>query len=125
MPDKIKTARTCILVMTWINVAVAIMVLLLFFLGGAMLGASGEEGGAAGGVVFGIFGLIIALILGVMALVGFMTAKGIREKKNWARIVGIIIAILNITNVPIGTILGVLILIGLFDSEAVTWFEKK
>lgn len=124
MPDKIKTARVCILVGSWINVVLAAMMLVLFLMSGALIGVSGDSGSAVGGLIFGIFGVVIALLLGVSALVGFMTAKGIREKKNWAKIVGIIIAILNVTNVPIGTILGVLILIGLFDSESSAWFEK-
>ncbi|MEI7690547.1 MAG: hypothetical protein WCI63_02900 [bacterium] len=124
MPDKIKTARVCILVGSWINVVLAAIMLVLFLMSGALIGVSGDSGSAVGGLIFGIFGVVIALLLGVSALVGFMTAKGIREKKNWAKIVGIIIAILNVTNVPIGTILGVLILIGLFDSESSAWFEK-
>jgi len=124
MPDKIKTARVCILVGSWINVVFAALMLTLFLMGGALIGISGDSGSAVGGLIFGIFGIVIGLLLGVSALVGFMTAKGIREKKNWAKIVGIIIAILNITNVPVGTILGVLILIGLLDSESASWFEK-
>ena len=124
MPDKIKTARICLLVGSWINVVIAALMLVLFLMSGALIGVSGDSGSAVGGLIFGIFGVVIALMLGVSALVGFMTAKGIREKKNWAKIVGIIIAILSVTNVPIGTILGVLILIGLLDSESSAWFEK-
>ena len=124
MPDKVKTARLCILVQSWIYVALAAIILFLFIAGGAMIGISGESGSTIGGLLFGVFGLIFALLVGLSAVIGFITAKGISGKKNWAKIVGIILAILNLSNFPIGTILGVLILIGLFDSESASWFES-
>jgi len=49
-------------------------------------------------------------------------AHCIKEKKNWAKIVGIIMTILVVGNFPIGTVLGVLILIGIFDQTANSWF---
>ena len=61
------------------------------------------------------------LVAGVLA---FMTAKGIESQKMWAKWLGYIQGFLLLLNVPIGTIIGVVVLIyinraskaGLFNS---------
>jgi len=50
-----------------------------------------------------------------------------RNKKNWAKVVGIILGILLLPGIPVGTVLGVFILIGLFSEEANSglWPEER
>lgn len=47
----------------------------------------------------------------------FFTYRAIGQGRGWARIAAIVIAILALLNFPIGTVLGVLILIGAFDPD--------
>jgi len=125
MPSKINTARICLLVLAWLSVLSAVFVALMFLLLTLGIGLSNEEGSGIGAIIFGSFGLIISLASAALALLTFLVAKGIREKKNWAKITGIVIAVLNILNVPLGTILGILILIGLIDEDATAWFTPQ
>jgi hypothetical protein len=122
MPSKVKTARLCILVQGWVMAIVAVIFLGVFLLMSVGIGVSGGDGSGAASLFTGIFGLVFTVIMALWAFLFFITAKGITNKKGWAKIMGIILAILGITSVPIGTILGILILIGLFNEEATNWF---
>jgi uncharacterized membrane protein len=125
MPSKVNTARICLLVQAWISAVVTAIILLAFLLSALGIGLSGETGSGIVASIFGMIGLVIAIIVGALTAFMFLTAKGISDKKDWAKIAGIVLGILGLTNVPLGTILGIFILIGLFDQEADTWFETK
>ncbi|WP_161883373.1 hypothetical protein [Deinococcus alpinitundrae] len=45
----------------------------------------------------------------------FFTSRAMQQGKGWARVAAIVIAILGLLNFPIGTALGVFILVGAFD----------
>jgi hypothetical protein len=54
----------------------------------------------------------IALLFNVaLAGVAWVTATGIENQKNWARWTGIALGILELFNFPIGTVIGVAVLI--------------
>lgn len=121
MNSKVKMARICILIEAWLGIISSVIVLAMTFLGVGVLNSYDSQiGGLAFGAFMGIFGLV-GLALSILA---FFVAKGIRDKANWARIVGIILGILNLTGFPIGTLLGVLILIGLLGEDASEWFGR-
>jgi len=63
-------------------------------------------GGAMFAENMGIFA-VIAIVIGVAELV---VAYGIWNMKKWARIVGIILAVIGLINIPIGTIISIVIL---------------
>lgn len=62
------------------------------------------------------------LIQAWLSVLFFVATKGIKDKKEWAKIVAIVLAAISLTNVPVGTILGILILIGVLDEESNNWF---
>lgn len=64
---------------------------------------------------------IVALIFSIPALVHFFAAKGLREKKGWARPLSIVIGILLLFGFPIGTICGVIILYQLLGKQWDNW----
>lgn len=92
----------------------AVGLLFMFAMMGAGV-ASGEAQGAAAGLGLGAFFGVCFLIL---SLPGILGGWGLLQHKNWARILVIILAILNLPNIPIGTALGVYALVILFNKEA-------
>jgi nitrate reductase gamma subunit len=46
-----------------------------------------------------------------LAVVSWITAGGIEEQQSWARWVGIVVGLLELVNIPIGTVIGVAILV--------------
>jgi len=73
-----------------------------------------------------IFGLSIAIFF-LVGCVGLSIAGGVGLiiGKNWGRIVTIVNAVLNLLSIPIGTIIGVLVLIYLTRSEVREYFESS
>jgi hypothetical protein len=73
-----------------------------------------------GGVValgFGVLLLLGTVGLGVVAGIGLLTGK------EWGRILAIIHAVLGLFNVPVGTVVGVLVLIYLTRPEVTEYFK--
>jgi hypothetical protein len=83
---------------------------------GSMLGGIGIEFIGAS-----LICLLPAIIFGVLY---FVIAFGLLKGFNWARILAIIFAIIGLANIPIGTIISIIILIYLFKADVKAWFVK-
>ena len=72
----------------------------------------------------GVFGLSVAVII-LMAYLGLSVAAGVGllTGKEWGRITGIVHAGLSVLNVPIGTVIGILVLVYLTKPEIKEYFE--
>ncbi len=75
----------------------------------------------AGGDIFAA-GAICWIVFGILALIYFLIGFGLLKGQNWARIVAIIFAIIGLLNVPIGTIISIIILWYLFKPEIKAYF---
>jgi hypothetical protein len=58
----------------------------------------------------------------IVALFYFIVGFGLLKGKNWARIIAIILAIFGLFNIPIGTIISIIILIYLFKADVKAYF---
>ena len=76
----------------------------MFLMGGSLLGLGSDA--AVGAGIFGILGIGF-LVVGILYLA---IAYGMWNLKNWARIPGIILAVIGLLNIPIGTIISIVIL---------------
>jgi len=126
MPKNINTARIILKVVGWVDIVLGIILFLMFLFSSFLVRNSPNipENSNIISLIVGGVGLLIAIIFAGFGVVCLLTTKGIEEKKNWAKVLGIIIGILYLTNLPVGTILGIFILIGLMSKEANLWFEK-
>lgn len=64
------------------------------------------------------FFLTAALILWL-----YFTRQAVNEGKSWGRVSSIVIAVLSLLAFPLGTILGIVMLIGVFDREVVEYTQ--
>jgi len=84
-------------------------------------GVAANKGPADAGTIFGLSVAILVLLCGsgvaVAGGIGLLLAKG------WGRILSIINAVLNLLAVPIGTVIGILVLIYLMRPEIREYFE--
>lgn len=76
--------------------------------GGAILSMEGVNTEAAG-MLAGIAGIFAAIYI-IVGVVDLAVAYGIWNMKKWARIAGIILAVISLISFPIGTIIGTVIL---------------
>lgn len=86
----------------------------------AVAGTSGEPDAEVGAAVLGLTGAALTVTMLVLAIPLFIAAWGLWTLRPWARILGIVMAVLMLLNVPLGTIFGIYALVVLFrkDTEA-------
>lgn len=87
-----------------------------------IVSASDEEGAAVGAGILGFAGVALTAMLLAFAIPFVAGGWGLLKFKPWARILGIILAAICLTQIPFGTLLGVYALIILFQKETETLF---
>ena len=85
-----------------------------------LVSQSDEEGAAAGAAIVGVAGVWLMTLLLAFAVPFLVAGWGLLNFRPWARILGIILAVLCLTQIPFGTLLGIYALVILFkkDTEA-------
>jgi hypothetical protein len=122
MPDSIKTARIAFVVAAGLAFATAALLLFIFFSGAALIGWGTERSSLLGSALLGAAGIFLAAGIAVFGIAGLVIASGIAKGRPWARIAGIVMAILLLIAFPAGTILGAIALLGLLGRDAGDWF---
>lgn len=76
-------------------------------------------------MILSTIGSIIAYFLSVTSLPGIIGGIGVLKRKPWARILVLILGIMNLPVIPFGTALGVYTIWVLTQDEAVAEFTHK
>ncbi len=64
-----------------------------------------------------------AAVLFIVSLLGILGGIGVLKRKEWGRIITLIVSILNLIHIPIGTALGVYSLWVLMNDETIKMFN--
>ena len=122
MPDSIKTTRIAFVVAAGLEFATAALLLFVFIAGAVLIGWGTERAGLVGSALLGVTGVLLAIGFAAFGVFDLVIAAGIIRGRRWARVAGIAMAVIYLVAVPVGTILGVVALIGLFGRDARDWF---
>jgi hypothetical protein len=124
MPDKVKTARLCLLVAGWLKIATAGLFAFIVVAGAAIVGGRGELSGLLGSALLGGLGILLFAVSAAAGAIDIIAAVGIKKRAAWGRILGVILGVLMIPLFPVGTILGLFVLFGLLGEDARAWFSE-
>jgi hypothetical protein len=72
-----------------------------------------------------VIGIAVSMFLGILGLPQIIGGLGLLARREWARILVLVMAFLALLNVPFGTALGVYTMVVLFNPEAVSLFEDR
>ena len=122
MPDSIKTTRISFVVAAGLAFATAALLLFIFFAGAALIGWGTERSGLLGSAQLGAAGIFLAAGFAVFGVAGLVIASGIAKGRPWARIAGIVMSVILLVAFPVGTVLGIIALLGLLGANARDWF---
>jgi hypothetical protein len=75
--------------------------------------------------VLGIIGNVIMIIVTILSLPGILAGIGLFKRKEWARILTLIISVFNLFSFPLGTALGVYSIWALVQPESAALFKKS
>ena len=82
----------------------------------SMMGTGDAEADMIAGFSSGMF-VVIGIISIAFGVFYILVQRAVAAGKSWGRIAAIVLGILSLFSFPIGTILGILILIGAFDKD--------
>lgn len=116
--------RTHVKIIAWLYIISGA----LGFMGALLAGIFISMGGWISGdrtaiLVLTIISLVIGGIIAALAVPSVIAGIGLLGQRNWARVLAIIVAILNLPAFPIGTLLGAYTLYVMLDNETSTLFN--
>jgi hypothetical protein len=111
-------------VVAWLNIAGAIIMLLVAaFLVVLLPGIGALSGDRDAFGILAIVGISCGAFLAVLGLPGLLAGIGLLRRRNWGRILTIVVSFLNLLNFPIGTAIGAYSLWVLFQDAASAYFD--
>ncbi len=122
MPDSIKTTRISFIVAAGLAFATAALLLFVFFSGAVLIGWGTERSGLLGSALLGAAGISLAAAFTAFGVADLVIASGIAKGRPWSKVAGIIVAALLLFAFPVGTVLGIIALMGLLGRDAGDWF---
>ncbi len=117
---------THVKVLGWIYLAFGLLglfgalIVMLAGAGGAMIAAMDS---VAAGLITGGGTMIAAIIVVAFSLPAVLTGWGLLTRRSWARPLAIVVGIINLINIPLGTILGGYTLWAMFQDEVKLQFS--
>ncbi len=69
--------------------------------------------------------IIAAIFIGIVSIVGIVGAAATLKKKEWGRILLLIVSFLNLMRIPFGTALGAYTIWVLFNDETIKLFRPE
>ena len=115
---------THILIVGWFNIVSSLIFVFLAFFGFLFFAGLGIVSGDSEALpILSFFGCVALVLFGVFAVPGILAGFGLLARRPWGRILGIVVAILNLFNIPIGTAFGIYALWVLTEAEAEAYFE--
>ena len=84
---------------------------------------AGPEAPQARFAIAGVFGFLVILVL-ILSVPNIIAGAYLFKYRNWARILCIVLSMLNLMSFPLGTALGVYGLVVLFNEKTVALFKR-
>jgi hypothetical protein len=122
-----KDLRMHVQIVGWLHIIADGIFLLLgicgfVFFTGLGVFAAADSGNAVALPVLGIIGTVGLAFFAVLALPGLLAGYGLLKRTKWGQILGIVVGILSLVNVPVGTAIGAYTLFVLFQDSANDYF---
>jgi hypothetical protein len=123
MTTHVKVLGVLYLALSAIGLLVALFMGLIFGTASGVVGMNADSRDAAIALpIIGLAGTMLVAFLVTLALPGLIAGVGLLQFKPWARILGIVVAVLNLIHIPFGTVIGIYGLWVLFNKETEALF---
>jgi hypothetical protein len=123
MEQHIKIIGILNLVFGFMGVLACIVCLTIFVGGFAILGAL--EGDPVPLGLASIIGGVFAVIMAIAALPNLLAGYGLLKRRQWGRVLAIIVAVIDLPAFPFGTALGIYTLSILLHAETQALFSER
>lgn len=111
-------------ILGWLYIGFSVLgILMAVFVLLILVGAGALAEDADVLMVTSIVGVVAAVVIMLFSIPGIIAGIGLLKRKSWARLLAIILGILNLLSIPFGTLLGIYTLWVLLKDETVQLFE--
>ena len=114
--------NTHVKIVGWLSIVSGVLSILMAVIGLVALNLRGDIPNPRDAMLV-TAGSVCFFIPGIIA--DFAAGFGLLKLKNWARVVAIVLAILNLIFVPIGTVIGIYALWVMFNDETKALFAAR
>jgi hypothetical protein len=126
MTTHVKVLGGIFIALSALGISAALFLALAVGTASGIVGVAADANDAAVALpIIGLAGTALVVFLLVVSLPGLIAGIGLLKFKPWARILAIIVAILNLMYIPVGTIVGIYGLWVLFSRETETLFADS
>jgi hypothetical protein len=125
METHVKVLGVLYIAFSALSLLVALFLMLAIGSAAGIVGLTAESSDAAVAIpILGLAGTALGFMLLVLSLPGLITGWGLLNYKSWARILGLVLSVLNLLNIPFGTALGIYGLWVLFNKDTERLFNR-
>lgn len=112
-------------ILAWLHIVGHAMFLIIGgFLFILLTGIGAVSGDAQALAVLTVVGTALGALLAFLAIPGIAAGYGLLKRRGWGRYLAIVVAIFNLVNFPIGTIIGIYTLVILLQNGAEAYFSN-
>ena len=125
MGTHVKVLGGLYLALSAISLMAALFLALAVGTASAIVGTAADARDAAVAIpIIGIAGTALVVFLVIVSLPGLIAGIGLLKFRPWARIVGIVVAVLYLVHIPFGTVVGIYGLWVLFNKDTEPLFAE-
>jgi len=125
METHVKVVAILYLVFSILGVVLALCFLLFFGGIATLIGTHVHDPGARVAMpILGMVGAFLFVLLLLVSVPGILAGWGLLEYKEWARILAIVLSVLQLFSFPFGTALGVYALWTLLNEQTIPLFQR-
>jgi hypothetical protein len=117
MDTHVKVLGVLLILLGVLGLLVGILVFAIMGGAAGVIRASGDPDAMIAVPIVGAIGGILLVLLAVLSLPSVIAGIGLLNFRPWARILGIVVCIMNLVNFPFGTIIGLYGLFVLLSSD--------
>ena len=115
--------ETNVKILGWLHIVLGIIgaiigAVVLFILLGTGLITGDREAMS----ILAIVGTLVAMVMSIVSLPAIITGVGLINTRPWARVFALILALLNVLNFPLGTILAIYTFVSLLSRDSAELF---
>lgn len=108
MDTHVKVLGVLYIALSSLGVLAALFIGLTLGGSAAIVGAAADPHDAAVAIpIIGIAGTALVIFLLAVSLPGLITGFGLLAYKAWARILGLVLSVINLIHIPFGTVVGI------------------
>lgn len=119
-----RNLSTHVSVLGWLyilgNIFFVILAVLIYFFLRGIGGVTGDEIAMR---VLSLVGMFVMVVISALGIPGIVAGIGLLQRKQWGRIIALVVGFFSLLNIPLGTALGIYTFIVLLPEPAARQFE--